>query len=327
MKLPARTPRPFPTGPAKRVNAPLFLGIMGPSGGGKTYSALRLASGIREVVGGEIEVIDTEGEFVDGEPRFRALHYADAFRFRHTPFAPPYGSLDYLDALREAQKRSSVVVVDSMSHEHEGEGGLLDYQEKELDRLTEGKKASDRDRYNMLAWQNPKAARKALLAHLRQTPSYLIACFRGKRTNKLAKNEKGETEFIHMGFMPIAGEEFVFETTACFLLMPGADGHPTWHPEYPGERMMMKLPAPFRDLLLTREQPLDEEVGRKLAEWARPGGKGAAPGAPPREAKAPRAAPTSAEVGDARWCPKRIEGEPCGMERGHPGPCVPTSLI
>src|SRR5580698_6102572 len=107
--------RTFDDKPALRQSVPLLIGIMGPSGGGKTYSALRLATGIQEIAGGDIGVIDTEAK--------RALHYADFFKFQHLEFGAPFGSLDYLAAIRHfVDKGVKTIVVDSMTHEHSGVG-------------------------------------------------------------------------------------------------------------------------------------------------------------------------------------------------------------
>jgi hypothetical protein len=70
-----------------------------------------------------------------------------------------------------------------------------------------------------------------------------------------------------MGFMPIAGEEFVFEQTLNALLLPGAGGVPSWSSEQVGERTMIKLPEQFASLR-DYKGPLDEKVGKKLALWA-----------------------------------------------------------
>ena len=61
--------RVFDDKPAVRERVPLLLGLVGPSGGGKTYSALRLARGFQKVTGGDIHFIDTEAR--------RVFHYAD----------------------------------------------------------------------------------------------------------------------------------------------------------------------------------------------------------------------------------------------------------
>lgn len=241
--------RVFNITPAVREAVPLLIGITGPSGGGKTYSALRLATGIQSVSGGDIFAIDTEAR--------RMLHYAEKFKFRHLQFDAPFGSLDYLTAIRQcASTGAKIIIVDSMSHEHEGPGGMLDYQIKEFERL------GNQESKKMLAWQKPKAARQALLNGILQIPANFIFCFRAKEKIKMVGGK-----VVPQGFMPIAGDEFVFEMTVNALLLPHANGIPTWKSEEPGERMMMKLPEQFMEIFAA-PQPLSEEMGVKLATWA-----------------------------------------------------------
>jgi ABC-type sulfate/molybdate transport systems ATPase subunit len=57
MKMPQRN---FEARDAVREHVPLLIGLTGPSGGGKTFSALRLATGIQQVTGGDIYFVDTE---------------------------------------------------------------------------------------------------------------------------------------------------------------------------------------------------------------------------------------------------------------------------
>jgi hypothetical protein len=250
---------------AVREQVPLLIGLQGPSGGGKTFSALRLATGIQQVVGGDIYMIDTEAR--------RGLHYADRFKFKHVPFDAPFGSLDYLEALRFCVGQGGRnIIVDSMSHEHEGPGGLLDLQDQELQRLAGDDYGTWKaDRFNMLAWQKPKANRRRLINGLLQLNANFIFCFRAKETSKPVKkqqdNGREKTVIEPMGFMPIAGDEFVYEMTLNALLMPAANGVPTWKSEFPGERKMMKLPEQFRGLM-ENPRPFDEEMGKALAKWA-----------------------------------------------------------
>jgi len=253
MKLPDRE---FTASLGVRTEVPLLVGLMGPSGGGKTYSALRLATGIQSVRGGDIYVVDTEAR--------RALHYADRFKFQHVPFAAPFGSLDYLAVLRYCVgKKAGVVIVDSMSHEHEGEGGYLALHDAELDRIA-GDDWDKRKRNNFTAWIKPAANRRALINGLLQMDAAFVFCFRAKEKIKPVKG--GEP--IELGFMPIAGEEFLFEMTINALLMPHADGIPTWSSEKVGEKLMMKLPAQFRDLF-EKPQQISEAHGKAMAEWAK----------------------------------------------------------
>lgn len=249
------TARTFEDTEAKRERVPLMVGLVGPSGGGKTFSALRLATGIQRVTGGDIFVIDTEAK--------RSLHYADRFRFRHLSFSAPFSPLDYLQAIEHCQKKGArVIVVDSMSHEHEGPGGVLEMHSRELDRMA-GDDWNKREKMNMLAWQKPKAERRRMINTLLQLPISAIFCFRAKEKIKIQKGEKPAP----MGYMPIAGEEFVFEMMVNCLLLPRADGVPTWQSDEIGERATMKLPAQFTSLFARREA-LCEDHGEALAKWA-----------------------------------------------------------
>jgi energy-coupling factor transporter ATP-binding protein EcfA2 len=247
--------RAFEDKPATRERVPLLVGLMGPSGSGKTYSALRLATGIQRVSGGDIFMVDTESR--------RSLHYADKFKFRIVEFSPPFGPLDYLAAIEHCVKKGAgVVVVDSMSHEHEGPGGVLEMHGEEIERLSRGD--SDRaKKMDMLAWKKPKGERRRMINSLLQLNSNFVFCFRAKEKLKVLPGKEPEL----LGFMPIAGEEFVYEMTAKCVLMPGANGVPTWQSNYPGERTMMKLPGQFRALFMD-EKPLSEEHGVSMAQWA-----------------------------------------------------------
>lgn len=258
----ARSPRSFTAEPARRTATPLFIGLFGPSSSGKTFSALELATGIQSVVGGEIVGIDTENR--------RMLHYAEKFRFKHIDFQPPFGSLDYRDAIIAAEKMGAkTVIIDSMSHEHEGPGGMIELHESIVQKMSGGdfRKA---ERIKMLAWNEPKQNRRALLNQLVRTNLNVVCCWRAKTTAKPKKNADGKQEVVDMGYTPIGGDEFVFEMTVAAFLPPGAQGIPVWQPEKEGERMMVKLPGDHAWLAdqAARGIPLNAKHGAGLARWA-----------------------------------------------------------
>lgn len=252
------TMRTFEDHEAKRCAVPLLVGLVGPSGGGKTFSALRLATGIQRVTGGDIFLIDTESR--------RSLHYANHFKFRHVPFAAPFGPLDYLAAIEYAVKRGAkVVVVDSMSHEHEGPGGVLEQHAAEVERLSGGDQAKA-ERVKMLAWSKPKQDRRRMINSILQMPVSSIFCFRAKEKLKIERGQEPKP----LGFMPIAGEEFIYEMTVNCLLLPKANGVPTWQSKELGEQATMKLPAQFQQLF-AEPLPLSEDHGETMARWAEGG--------------------------------------------------------
>lgn len=283
--------REFMATPAMRQQVPLWIGLFGPSGGGKTFSALRLAKGIQAVEGGPIYGIDTEAK--------RMLHYADKFDFQHIELVEPFGSLDYLAALQFALKdnrtgKRPTVIVDSMSHEHEGPGGMLDLHDQTARRMAtwDGKfDAKKYERIKMLAWAEPKAKRRALINGMLRLEANFILCFRAKESSvpvkRVIRPEDGgqpreKTEVEYQGFVPIGGDDFVYECTLATLLPPAARGVPKWSSDLPGEKMMIKVPEQFESLMSLEDRKLDEEIGGRLAKWAEgpsAGGSGPKPSA------------------------------------------------
>lgn len=258
--------RTFSDSPAVRSATPLLIGLVGPSGCGKTLSALRLAVGIQRVTKGKIYHIDTEAN--------RALHYAPAageipdaarhiYDFEHVPFVAPFGPADYLGAITHCrEKGAGIIIVDSGSHEHEGPGGVLEMHDAEQERLVK-QWNSTRDKVNLAAWQKPKSERRRLINAILQMPINFIFCFRAKEKVKPGKDK----QLVQLGWQPIAGEEFVYEMTVNMLLHPASGGVPTWMPEEPAEKLMIKKPSQFEGIFKERK-PLSEDIGEALARWA-----------------------------------------------------------
>lgn len=268
--------RSFTETEAHRSSVPLFCGVVGPSGCGKTKSALRLATGIQRVVGGSIFVLDTEAD--------RALHYAplkgeaahppDTFAFKHIRFEAPFGPLDYLAAVEHCVKQGAkTIVIDSVSHMHEGIGGILEMHEAELTRMA-GNDYGKRERCKMAAWIRPKQELRRFLNAILQLHMNIIFAVRAKEKMKI---EPGKEPKI-LGFMPISSDELIYEMTLNVLLYPGSGGVPSWQPNEMGEKAIIKLPSQFESIFRER-QPLSEDIGQKLAEWA--AGGAAKPAAPP----------------------------------------------
>lgn len=251
----------------RRENTPMLVGLVGPSGCGKTLSALRLATGIRSVRGGKLVGIDTESG--------RMRHYADELRIdSYLEFRAPFSSERYTEALKVAAERAAggVVIVDSMSHEHEGEGGYLEFHEAELDAIVKRYKGSDpewkvRERNTFTGWIKPAAQRRRLINTILQLPCSFVFCFRAKE--KLQIVPGGQP--IQRGWQAIGGDEFAYEMTVRCLLQPGCNGVPDWSAE------AFKLGVPKRGDIIKACIPdnyqLDEKVGEALADWAKGGGE------------------------------------------------------
>lgn len=259
--------------PAVRSNVGLLIGLAGASGSGKTYTAMRLARGIAGDA--PFAVIDTEAG--------RATHYADAFRFDHADLAPPFRPDRYAEAIIAADKAGyPVIVLDSMSHVWAGDGGVLDWQEEELERMA-GSDYGKREACKMAAWIKPKTAHKHMVAKLLQVRAHLILCFRAepkvemvKVNGKWAIQPKQSPTGLD-GWLPICEKNLPYELTASFLLTADAPGVPK----------PIKLQAQHK-ALFPLDAPITEESGRRIAEWARGGTKPAATSKPTPTAAAPQ---------------------------------------
>lgn len=247
--------RKFETVPAVRERVPLWIGLVGASGSGKTLSALRLAAGMSKIYGDGVHLIDTEAR--------RSAHYADDQRFSILDFKPPFGPLDYLDAIRHCVAQGArTVIIDSMSHEWEGEGGVLEQHDAESDRLAALWKVS-RDKAQMSGWQKPKGDHRKLLSYMLQSGVNFILCYRAKEKLKIVQGKNP----LPLGWQPVGPDDLVFEATLNMLLMPGSKGVPTWSPEENAEKAMIKLPRQFEAIFKDRKA-LDETTGEALAKWA-----------------------------------------------------------
>lgn len=95
---------------AKREQVWLKVLLTGPSGSGKSYSALRVAKGIAEKCGSDIAYIGTEGS--------RDLYYSNEFDYDLLQLEDPYTPEKYIEAIDEAVKAGyKVIVIDSITHE------------------------------------------------------------------------------------------------------------------------------------------------------------------------------------------------------------------
>lgn len=239
--------------PAIREQVGLILGLVGPSGSGKTMSAMKLAAGVVGP-GNRFAVIDTESR--------RALHYADMFQFDHCDLHAPFRPDAYAEAITAAAKAGyKAIVVDSMSHEWAGEGGVLDFQEEELQRMA-GDDWKKREGCKMAAWIKPKMQHKKMVQRLLQLNVCLILCFRAEEKVKMEKDDKNKTVIVPIGWQPICSKELPYELTVSFLLTP----------ERPGFPQPIKLQEQHK-ALFPLDKPVNEESGRRVAEWAAGGAK------------------------------------------------------
>lgn len=243
--------------PAKREDVSLLIGLAGGTGSGKTFTAMELAEGICGT--DPFAVIDTENG--------RASHYADRFRFDVAELRPPFRPDAYAEAILAADAAGyKAIVVDSMSHVWAGDGGVLDWQEEELDRMA-GSDWKKREAVKMAAWIKPKMSHKHMVQKLLQVKAHLILCFRAEEKVEMVKRD-GKMAIVPKvtltgldGWVPICEKALPFELTASFLLTPDRPGYPK----------PIKLQEQHK-ALFPLDRPINAESGSLVAQWAAGGG-------------------------------------------------------
>ncbi|CAL8974592.1 hypothetical protein RHODGE_RHODGE_03283 [Rhodoplanes serenus] len=290
----------FTFAPAVRDRVSLLIALAGASGSGKTLSALRLARGLADGDDGRIAVIDTEAG--------RAKHYAVApgetpsaerFGFAHGDLRPPFSPEAYADAVATADAAGfDVIVIDSCSHEYEGEGGLHDMHAANVEMAIDRAKSAHNpswgpfdearaaERASIGAWKEPKRLHKRFVHRLLQCRAHLILCLRAEekmRVEQIEEERNGRTfkrtVIVQPKDMPpnerwapICEKRFMYEMTISLILTP----------DDPGKPIPIKLQQQHRGAVPIGKV-LSEEAGRALSAWARGGHPARRPAAPAGE--------------------------------------------
>ena len=174
---------------ATKTNSKLRLAITGTAGSGKTYGALLIAQGL----GGNIAMIDTE----NGSGNV----YADLCDYDICNLSAPYDPRRYVQCIHEAEQAGyNVIIIDSISHEWNGEGGCLDIHTKE----------SAGGKNSFAAWAKVTPLHNFFLQAILASSCHIIATIRSKADYIINDNRQVQK----VGIAPIQrdGVEFEFGT-------------------------------------------------------------------------------------------------------------------
>lgn len=257
--------------PAHRQQAHIYMAIAGTPGSGKTLSALKIARGIA-TAGSErakIAMIETEGN--------RALDlYAcppngaetdETFLFDRYALGPPYSSARYQDAILAGQKHvgpGGILIVDSMTFEHTGQGGYLEAHDTEANKMAKGENRTN-EAVSFRAWGKVAPDRNKLKFLFTSPNCHLILLFWAKDKNELqdrTDGKKGKT-VVNIGPRIIGPQDFLFQMTLAFLMTA----------ETPGEAILerwrwpqAKWPQSLRGVIEDGKM-ITEDTGRRIADW------------------------------------------------------------
>jgi DNA polymerase III delta prime subunit len=186
--------------PATRRAARLRLGLIGPAGSGKTYTALCLA----HALGGRVALIDTE----HGSASKYALPPGgtpgqDGFPFDVLELAS-FNPQTYIDALQAAQQAGyDTVIIDSLSHAWVGRDGALEMVDR----------AAARERGNSFAaWRTVTPLHNQLVDAMLACRCHLIATLRAKMEYVQERDERtGKTAVRKVGLQPVQRDGLEYE--------------------------------------------------------------------------------------------------------------------
>lgn len=182
---------------AKRENIWAKVLTIAPSGGGKSYGALRIAKGMADALSKDagkeerIAYIGTEGS--------RDKYYADEFDYDLMQLKSPFEPERYIDAIDEALDAGyKVIVIDSITHEWKGKGGLLEIHSK-----------MSGNSYTNWSKLTPKHER--FIDKILESEAYIIATVRGKDKYVLEEqNGKQVPRKVGVGYDQRDDLEFLF---------------------------------------------------------------------------------------------------------------------
>lgn len=180
---------------AQRKQAKIKLALQGPSGSGKTMSALLLASGMADW--SKIAIIDTENHSAD--------LYAHLGEYNVLQLSKPFTPERYIKAIEVCENASmEVIIIDSVSHEWEGSGGILDLH---------GAMAGN----SFTNWNKVTPRHNAFVQKILQSGAHIVATIRTK-TDYTLTDKNGKMVPEKVGLKGITRDGLDYEFTIVFDL-------------------------------------------------------------------------------------------------------------
>jgi len=182
---------------AQKQQVKLRIGISGPSGFGKTYSALLMAFGMTGDYT-KIAIIDTENG--------SANLYSELGNYNTLTLEAPYSPEKYIKAIEVCEKANmEVIIIDSISHEWSGKGGCLEIQEQLGGRFQD--------------WAKVTPRHQAFIDKILQSTCHIITTVRKKVDYSMDTDSNGRTKVVKLGLKEITREGFEYELTVNFELL------------------------------------------------------------------------------------------------------------
>lgn len=183
---------------ATRQKAKIRLGLSGPAGSGKTFTALLIASGMTDW--DKIALIDTENGSGD--------LYAHLGEYSVLPISAPYTPEKYIQAIKECEGAGmEVIIIDSITHEWNGKGGCLDIHDAETQKM--------KIPNSFTSWAKVTPRHQAFIDSILESPCHIITTVRSK-TDYVLTEKNGRQVPQKVGMAAVTRDGFEYELTLSF---------------------------------------------------------------------------------------------------------------
>lgn len=170
----------------------LRMALVGPSGAGKTFSALSIAQGL----GKRIALVDSE--------RKSASKYATEFDFDTVQLETDFSPKEYIEAIEAAVAGGyDVLIIDSLSHAWNDHGGILEMKDAIAAQNNMGS--------DFMAWRKVTPEHNKLVDTILRAPLHVIVTLRAKMEYLVDKDERGKTQIHRVGLKPIQRDGLEYE--------------------------------------------------------------------------------------------------------------------
>ena len=219
------------------------IALMAPSGGGKTYGALRLATGMAEELkaqsGKEAKILlaNTESK--------RGYYYANEFNYDIVDIDAPHNPEKYVELIEFAVAEGyEILIIDSSSHEWEGKGGCLELQQQAGGTYQ--------------SWAKVTPRHNKFINAIADSQIHIIATMRGKDQYEMEKDDRGRTTVTKLGVGAKQRDGFEYEFTCTFLI---------------DQKTNMATAQKDNTHIFEGETAtlLSESYGKKIIQWANSG--------------------------------------------------------
>ncbi len=214
----------------------LRLGLSAASGFGKTYGALLLAKGLAKGDLTKVCLIDTE--------RDSASLYADLGEFSTIRLDAPYNPERYINAIIAAEKAGfEVIIIDSITHEWDGEGGCLQIQSDLGGRYQD--------------WARVTPRHNNFINKILTSPCHIITTVRRKQDHEITK-DGNKTVVQKVGTKEVTRDGFEYELDINFEII--------------NSNHQVKVSKDRTGLFIkAHEFLIVEETGTQILEWCNKG--------------------------------------------------------